>query len=178
MCVCVCVIVCAHARARVCSISLGQTCSRLVGDAACALKCFVARQLISIICLFARACVRAGTIVSVVRKSTKLAGGAFTTLKEMVEVWEAQAKVALYETPNELEVDGVYLIKEAAKKDASIDSDSGAKVSISMKYNRKMLRIKAPTKCLVCYNQCSCHCTTSDHKPSPILVVLIAATTF
>ena len=64
-----------------------------------------------------------------VRKSTKLASGAFSTLKEMMEVWESQAKVALYETPDELEVDGVYLIKEARKKDASIDSDSGAKVS-------------------------------------------------
>ena len=38
-----------------------------------------------------------------------------------------QAKVALYETPDELEVDGVFVLKEAAKKDASIDCDSGAK---------------------------------------------------
>jgi hypothetical protein len=71
--------------------------------------------------------VKEGTIVSVVRKSTLLADGKFTTLKELLEVWEAQAKVALYETPDELEVDGVYVLKEARAKDPSIDSDSGAK---------------------------------------------------
>ena len=60
--------------------------------------------------------VKEGTIVSVVRKSTLLHQGAFSTLKEMVDVWEAQAKTALYETPDELEVDGVYVLKEARAK--------------------------------------------------------------
>mmetsp|Transcript_28476 Transcript_28476/g.74836 ORF Transcript_28476/g.74836 Transcript_28476/m.74836 type:complete len:704 (-) Transcript_28476:85-2196(-) len=71
--------------------------------------------------------VKEGTIVSVVRKSTQLAAGGFTALGDMVEVWEKQAKIALYETPDELEVDGRFVLKEARAKDPSIDADSGAK---------------------------------------------------
>jgi dihydroxyacetone kinase-like predicted kinase len=57
-----------------------------------------------------------GTIVSVIRKSTKLASAKHMTLKDLVTTWADQAKTALYETPDELEVDGVFILKEAAAK--------------------------------------------------------------
>lgn len=63
-----------------------------------------------------------GTIVSVVRKSTALAGAKPATLSALTEAWMSQAKTALYETPNELEVDGVFILKDAAAKDPTIDS--------------------------------------------------------
>ena len=64
-----------------------------------------------------------GTIVSVVRKGAQLTGGApFADLQAMLTLWEAQSRTALYQTPDELEVDGVYVLKEAG-----VDCDSGGK---------------------------------------------------
>ena len=62
-----------------------------------------------------------GTIVSVVRKGVQLGSG-FGSLSELVTKWEAQSKTALYQTPDELEVDGKFVLKEAG-----VDCDSGAK---------------------------------------------------
>jgi dihydroxyacetone kinase-like predicted kinase len=64
-----------------------------------------------------------GTIVSVARKGTDgLAGGLHADLKALLTQWESQSRVALYETPDELEVDGKFVLK-----DAGVDCDSGAK---------------------------------------------------
>jgi dihydroxyacetone kinase-like predicted kinase len=64
-----------------------------------------------------------GTIVSVARKGVAgLGDSPHADLKAMLTQWESQSRKSLYETPDELEVDGKFVLK-----DAGVDCDSGAK---------------------------------------------------
>ena len=60
--------------------------------------------------------VKEGTIVSVIRKSVQLSDDDCSSLQSLAVVWESRALKALYETPDELEVDGHFILKEAAEK--------------------------------------------------------------
>jgi dihydroxyacetone kinase-like predicted kinase len=98
--------------------ALGGKASLPVADFAGALK----RAGSSISSAFPPAVLKEGTIVTVVRKSVQVEVAAGATLKQLLTLMEAAAKIALYKTPDQLEVDGKFVLKEA-----NVDCDSGAK---------------------------------------------------
>lgn len=65
--------------------------------------------------------VKEGTIVSVIRKSVQLNDDDCSSLNNLAIVWESRAFKAMYETPDELEVDGHFILKEAAEKVSQAD---------------------------------------------------------
>lgn len=54
--------------------------------------------------------------MSVIRKSVQLSDENCSSLHSLAVAWESRALKALYETPDELELDGHFNLKEAAEK--------------------------------------------------------------